>query len=268
MIYRIQKAKIHGASGKFRFQALQQRFNSHKSYWARTMREIEEGRYHRQTFRAEQRRRAESHEKDVLTTEDYLAINTIRDAQGEEAAAEAEAERRRRRVAELAAENDEAEAFLRSMGDSGATRPAAAPPSEEPIAMPPPAEGSGAQAKTRRVPPDIRGMSADEVAEKAERLREMRDKIRHSSAAIRARERAAARVEEHKDVDFDVFERFVAAKQRLQQSTDKLTFDAVKSSLEKQRAKVRQKHDCARVDFDVVIKDGNAYLKPIPVKDA
>ena len=40
------------------------------------------------------------------------------------------------------------------------------------------------------------------------------------------------------------------------------TFEAVKQSMEQQRDRLRQSHGARDVDFQVVIKDGKAYLKP------
>lgn len=270
IIYRLQAAKLRGAQAKFRFQSLVQRFNSHKAYWNRTVREIEAGTYKRQTFRAKQRERiTEFQSGEHLTAEDYLAIRMIKEAQGDEAAAAAEEARRAKRQAEAEAAED----FMRQM--AGGSASGATPSTGEADQHAGAADHAGAPSgeSPKRDPSEIRGMSADEVAAKADKMRALRDRMRAGAAELEAR-RAAQRPGDAprqaappRDVDRDIFERFVAAKRQLNQTTDSLSFDAVKASLDKQRAKVRQKHDCARVDFDIVVKDGNAFLKPIPVKD-
>lgn len=269
LVYRLQRAKLKGAAQKFRFQSLMQRYSAHKAYWSRTMREIEEGRYKRQTFRAQERTTRGSDGGDEktgeLTVADHLAIRMVRDTQGEEAAKRAEAERRAARRAEV---DDAANDFLNKLGvevpDSlPPTRGEAARAAKEPTR---PSEGGV------RDPNTIRGMSAEDIAARADQLKEMRQRMKSGEEAI-ARRRAAAEARAAaanapRDVDRAIFDRLVAAKRQLNQDTSALTYDAVRNSLQKQRDKVRQKHDCARVDFDVVVKDGKAFLKPIPVKDA
>jgi hypothetical protein len=61
-----------------------------------------------------------------------------------------------------------------------------------------------------------------------------------------------------------VFDQLVATKRQLQEPVDKLSFDAVRQSMAKQAAALREKHQCRDVDFDVVVKEGKAYLKPVP----
>jgi hypothetical protein len=99
-------------------------------------------------------------------------------------------------------------------------------------------------------------------------LREMRRRVKAGVATgtvpgIAARREEAAT---SRDVDREIYDRFVSEKKKLNHNVDKLSYEAVKRSLEKQRAKTRAKHDCARVDFDIVVKDGNAFLKAVPVE--
>lgn len=271
LVYRLQRAKLKGAAQKFRFQSLMQRYSAHKAYWSRTMREIEEGRYKRQTFRAQERTSRASDDGDEktgeLTVADHLAIRMVRDTQGEDAAKRAEAERRAARRAEV---DDAASDFLAKMG---VQVPDSLPPRRGDATLAAEKETQRAPDSGGRAPTTIRGMSADDIAARADQLKEMRQRMKSGEEAIARRRRAAAEARTAaanapKDVDRAIYDRFVAAKRQLNQDTSALSYDAVRSSLQKQRDKVRQKHDCARVDFDVVVKDGKAYLKPIPVKDA
>ncbi len=60
----------------------------------------------------------------------------------------------------------------------------------------------------------------------------------------------------------DVYNKLVEAKQRCNEPTANLTFESVQRSMEQQRDRLRQSHGARDVDFQVVIKDGKAYLKP------
>ena len=248
ILYRLQGAKLKGTTQKFRFQALIQLFNAHKAYWARTTREIEEGTYKRQMLRADSRRKRAAPTEAPGQNTDAEAVAMANEP--EENGASAEAKRQAAHARELAAEAD---AFMAQLG--GGPAPAQAPQREAGVA-PKPA-------------PDIRGMSADEVARKRAMLEELRNRVKSGSAGSppdgAARRAAAAAAP--RDPDREVFERFVAARQRNNEAVDALSCDARKRNLEAQRAKVREKHGVARVDFDVVEKDGRAFLKPVPVRE-
>ncbi len=64
------------------------------------------------------------------------------------------------------------------------------------------------------------------------------------------------------DTARDVYNKLVEAKRRCNEPTANLTFEAVQRSMEQQRDRLRQSHGARDVDFQVVIKDGKAYLKP------
>ncbi len=254
MVHRLQRAKIKRAQGKFRANSLIQRYNTQKAYWLRSMREMEEGKHRTQVGRAE-RRKAKIDEHG-LTPADHMAIKMVRNAKGDEAADAAQEARKAKRKADVA---NAAMDFMSALG--GGTKPGAVaeiekPPEPEPVPAP-----------DAKPAPEIRGMSVDDVQKKADMLREMRRRVKAGVATgvapgLARREEAAA----SRDVDREIYERFVSEKKKLNHDVDKLSYDAVKRSLEKQRAKTRAKHDCARVDFDVVVKDGNAFLKAVPVK--
>lgn len=238
-MHRLTQVRIKRAALKFRFSSLQQRFNAHKAYWARSEREIEMGTYKRQTFRARQRQR-DPERADVLESTDWLAINAVRDAQGAEAAAEAKRERiaarereqREQRAARARQQREEdaaAAEFLRELGGDAASAPA-------------PAGASG-----KRSAAEIRGAAADDVKAKAARLRALKQRMKGGSGAS-----APA------DPDRALYDRLVAAKKKLNQSTDSMSYERVRQGLEAQRKKYGERS----VDFDVVVKDGKAFLKP------
>ncbi len=66
------------------------------------------------------------------------------------------------------------------------------------------------------------------------------------------------------DPNREVYEKFVEAKRKCNEPTDNLSYDAVKKSMDRQRDNLKKKRGAKKVDFDVVIKDGQAFLKPDP----
>ena len=60
----------------------------------------------------------------------------------------------------------------------------------------------------------------------------------------------------------ELFTKYVDAKKQCNESTATITNDSLARSLRESAAKLRQKHG-KQVDFDVVIKDGKAVLKPV-----
>ncbi|MFH2005347.1 MAG: MXAN_5187 C-terminal domain-containing protein [bacterium] len=65
----------------------------------------------------------------------------------------------------------------------------------------------------------------------------------------------------------EVFEQFVATKKQCGEPVDKLTFDAFRTKLDKNRQAVIDQTGCRDVNFRVYIKDGKAALKATPVKE-
>ncbi|MBA2663904.1 MAG: hypothetical protein H0U74_16565 [Bradymonadaceae bacterium] len=61
-----------------------------------------------------------------------------------------------------------------------------------------------------------------------------------------------------------VYNKLVEAKQRCNEPTANLSYEGVKKSMEQQREHLRNTRGSNNVDFQVVIKDGKAYLKPDP----
>jgi len=258
ILNRLSNANLKKTTHKFRLRSLTQKFSAQKSYWMRTMRQIESGTYRRQVQRARQRDKVRAEQTDVLTTEDYQAINAVRDKMGEDAAREAEAKRRAARTDEGAL----AEAFMRQLTGGGGSPSPAASPAPAAAAAASPSAGSG-----KRSADEIRGgMGEEELRKKAAAMRAARERMARGEAPSPNRAPGRPR---RTDMPDDaktraIYERLVETKRRLNQSTDKLNYDTVRKSLEKQVSKTRAKHNCKSVDFDVVVKNGKAYLKPIP----
>ena len=214
IIHRLSQVRMRATTHKLRFQSLIQRFNAHKSYWARTTRDIEEGRLQRGMVRGERRQPRRP------------------DAVVDDAASDAES----RAAAD----------FLAQMG-------IVAPPAET--------ESASSAADS------VRGISADELARRAEKLRLLRAKIGGTESAPAPQPAPAPSrpvVDPEEARTRAVFDRLVETKRRLNESTDSLSYDSLRQSLQRQTEKMREKHGCRDVDFDVVVKDGKAFLKPIP----
>ena len=63
-----------------------------------------------------------------------------------------------------------------------------------------------------------------------------------------------------------VYEEYLIVRRRCGEPTDTLTFDKFKSTLERNKAALVERHNCTRVKFTVYEKDGKAALKASPMK--
>lgn len=61
----------------------------------------------------------------------------------------------------------------------------------------------------------------------------------------------------------NIYENLVDAKRRCNESTAGLSYDSVVRSIAKQAPALQQKSSDGKVDFQVVVKEGKAYLKPV-----
>jgi hypothetical protein len=61
----------------------------------------------------------------------------------------------------------------------------------------------------------------------------------------------------------DIYNRYVEARRRCNESTASITYDGLARSLRDSVPKLQQKHGGRVVDFEVVIKDGRTVLKPV-----
>lgn len=63
-----------------------------------------------------------------------------------------------------------------------------------------------------------------------------------------------------------LFDTYLLARQRTNESTAGITFEGLSATLRKQVPTLMQKHNAQGIDFKVVIKDGKALLKAVPRK--
>ena len=60
-----------------------------------------------------------------------------------------------------------------------------------------------------------------------------------------------------------IYAKYVEAKRSANESTAGVTYEKLAASLRAQTSKLRATHPAKSVDYDVVVKDGKAHLKPI-----
>ncbi|TXD35803.1 hypothetical protein FRC98_14090 [Lujinxingia vulgaris] len=340
--FELEHTFINNTAQKFRLRALVQRFQTFKTYWDRTLRQIEEGTYKRDRNKAErrqERRQAREARDDdgaynIDLDNDFIegldevdldailgdAISAVEASEPTPAAPAAAAS------ASSSAERDEAERerirreklaeIQRQLGLVG-DEPAAAAPAPTPSAPSAPATPAAAPSPAAERPPSdprsqklaamrrklaqrggddeasstaaassdaesgVRGASYDKLA----KMKAMREKlasrsiqrassgpIRRQSSSTPATPGGTRTTGSHRVVrrpassDDDnarqVYERLIEAKRRCNEPTDKLSYDAVKRSMDRQREELQRSRGARNVDFQVVIKGGKAYLKP------
>ncbi len=67
--------------------------------------------------------------------------------------------------------------------------------------------------------------------------------------------------------EFDsVYRSLVAAKKRLGEPTDNISYNALEWSLKKESEAIKKKFKASRVDFTVEVKDGKPVIKAVPIK--
>ncbi len=261
LIHNLENAYIRNTATKFKVRSLVQRFNSYKAYWNRVERQIEEGTYKRDINRAQRNtkrreRRDDRSERndDGIVDIDMDDIEALGDLQAEmenmlssgefdrrtseppAPGSELSAEERERRKAQKLAE---IRAQLAGGGDVKTSNPQPTPPAASTPATRGAPVSTGARAQRASLS-DIKAKMAQRGAAPA------------SSSAGSGNNDEARRV----------YNQLIEAKQRCNESTKGLTYEAVSKSMSKQREQLRNKRGASDVEFKVVIKDGRAFLKP------
>jgi hypothetical protein len=147
------------------------------------------------------------------------------------------------------AEENAAAEFMAMLGESVRPKPSTSESSDAPV---------------KRSADEIRGVAADDLTERANRLKALRDRLARQGAVPAPPLASAPPEKPPVDTARQVYERLVETKKRLGERVDHLTYENVREGMEKQAARTREKLGCREVEFDVVIKDGKTLLKPIP----
>ena len=274
-IRELTQLQIRNTAMRFKFTTLSQKFGSYNSYWRRTMRAIEQGKYVRDIQRAT--RRASRHGANI--PEELLAAmpkrmreKILRDRKklaqraGAEQGREKEKASRRpggSNVHQLDADGpllgdldfdnlfetltaQEERKTEQKVAHAGGGKPVRVAGKFEPR--------SGVQAK--RPPPPPKPLpapgsrSAKPVAAKPQRPRPSKNAPPGMTAA---QTRA-------------LFQRYIAARKKTGERTDNITYDKLVSTLSRQAPKIMKKHGVAAVDFSVSIKGDQVVLKAKPKK--
>jgi hypothetical protein len=253
-IHAIRKEQIRNTALRFRFQVVLQRYNTYQTHWQRICREIENGTYKRHLVRAQRRfgssRPAPRRSVPPPALDPGKEANLPRD------------------LAVQAAGIDED--FAQAMGIDIEIE-------QEPLVArppPPPAKGGPppvladrtAPAVPRPAPPvwkKVAPAPAPAVERPAAQVPRPLVPPRPGPPAPPA---AASTPTGGGDLPDErlraLYAEYVGAKRRQNESTAAITYQAVAKSLRESGDKLRKKHG-KPVDFEVVVKDGKAVLRPV-----
>ena len=234
IVRKLQTANTRNTALKFRLNSLNQRFLTFQNYWNRTLRQIENGTYKRDIARIQRGLKARGVDIDLSKARSKGELEA---AFQQQMAALKEAESRPAEPVPAAAEPGAADApgavaaFFQGNGVRGAPppTPGAAPP-PVPGAGPPPPPGAARPATTAAPPPPPAAAGGNSADERLRRL--------HRA--------------------------YVAAKRKVGEPTDGITYDRLVRTLQKQIPVIQKKTGCKHVDFKIEIKGGKAVLKAVP----
>jgi hypothetical protein len=267
-IYTLRREKIRNTARRYKLQTIIQRFNTFQQYWQRICREIENGTYKRHLLKAER-----------IAPEKLLTI-AARRRLGRRGRAEFEAQE-----------------------EGGTEQPSSAPPSGAPAATPPPSpaptprptafealsldmeflgDWDPAQAlrkpgpkpkqtvpepvpiaPRRPPPPAVRGTTAPpssrSVAARAP-AKPKRAPTPSPPAAPAGPAAGSGGLSEERVRELHA--RLVEMKRETKDS-GKVSVEGLAKSLKATEAKLREQHKNRNIDFDIVIRNGKAVVKPI-----
>jgi hypothetical protein len=292
-IYVLRKEHIRNTALRFRFQMLIQRYNTYQTHWQRICRDIENGTYKRHVIRAQRRfgiRRqstrppsgAPKGPERSLAAElaeldrDFAPAEMLADGDvelDEEPAAPRRSPMRPPPASPRAPPPPRSRPPPR--GSQPPSRTPRPPPFRTPrppplgaLRPPPPAPPPGAQAPRsdsrsalppRSPPPSPGTPAAAPAAPRAPAPAPIR-RMEGTSAALPQPGQKATDLPD--DRVRQLYAQYVETKRRQNESTAAITYDAVARSLRESSAKLRQKLG-RPVDFEVIVKDGRAILRPV-----
>ena len=240
-LHELRKVKPRNTALRFRFQTLIQRYTTLQTYWRRIGRQIEEGTYRRDLLRARRRReasRAERQQERAGRSSSPVELDPNADVNMDELIADASD-----RMDELLkAPEPSSKVATLDLEAPEATRPVAAPQSEQPAAR-------FGKPQSRR------------PALKREKSSPAITPSRRAPPAITTRSKGPGEARMRQ-----IYDSYVEAKRSNNERTDKIDYETVAKSLKKMVPKLDRKHKGKRVDFKVVVKDGKVGIKPVVKK--
>jgi len=240
-LHELRKVKPRNTALRFRFQTLIQRYTTLQTYWRRIGRQIEEGTYRRDLLRARRRReasRAERQQERAGRSSSPVELDPNADVNMDELIADASD-----RMDELLkAPEPSSKVATLDLEAPEATRPVAAPQSEQPAAR-------FGKPQSRR--PALRREKSSSAITPS----------RRAPPAITTRSKGPGEARMRQ-----IYDSYVEAKRSNNERTDKIDYETVAKSLKKMVPKLDRKHKGKRVDFKVVVKDGKVGIKPVVKK--
>ena len=263
-IRELTQINIRNTGLRYRFATMTQKFGSYNTYWKRTMREIESGRYVRDIYRAGKRaaKKGEQIPEEMLAKLPKRMQDKIRKDRAKMAERMARQAERDGRPAPKGStpgnvhqiDPDEADSLfggdlkdldLDAMFESitGVDEQAEAKAEVPPAKPAPPARKKAAPPPTPKPPPP---------------------RQRARPAAKPAANPPPPGLDQNQSRQ--LFDKYVKARQLVGERTDNVSYDKLMRSLNKQAPTIMKKHGAKGVDWKVVIKGDKVVLKAKPIK--
>lgn len=260
-VRRIQTVPTANTALKYRLNSLHQRFLSYQNYWNRILREIEAGTYKRDLARVERDLKRKGIDAKLVGARSKGELEAVLMEQLQKLDQK---------------ERAEASAPAGPPLLSGLAGSAAGPPLPPGMAVPPPVPGqAGPPPVPGRTPPPLPGQVSPPPLPGQAGPPPVPGQAGRSGPAApppvpgRTPPPPAPPPQASAQDDPDarmkrLYRAYIAAKRKVGESTDDITYDRLVSTLQKQVPKIQEKTGCRHVDFKIEIRDGKAILKAVP----
>jgi hypothetical protein len=235
---------VRQTAAKFRVQQMAQKVATYERYWARTLKEMEEGTYKRDIFKARlhkgELKAAKKPDAKATESEDVSLDDFDVD---EDAPPSTPPDAEAARGVQPGVKPLPPQAGAKP--GTGPSVPAPGKPGARPSGVGPavPAPGGGVSGPGVRVP--VTGPMAAK-----------------QTGPVRAPVAAQGDLSDQKVKA--IYDAYVTAKKRCNEDVSKLSLDSLASTLRKQVPDLMKQHKAKSVEFKVVIKDGKAILRALP----
>lgn len=224
IMYELEKRKPSKTSEKYRLRQLVQKFNSYRTYWSRTCRQIEEGTYIK-------------HKNKVKKKEsEYERMKRLRKETQEQEEGE-----QRPQVYDLSMESEEA-GSLADLYNNMSLSPESAPKANK--------------AKLEELKAKLGLAAGSNTTTQARPAATARPSSPQAPTGSGGGAQGGINVNR-------LYKDLVEAKRRCNEETNKISPASLQRSIEKQLPALRKKYGSENIGFKVVIKDGKTYLKPV-----
>ena len=262
-LLQVRNVVVRQVAAKFRVQNLAQKLATYERLWARTLKEMEEGTYRRDVFKArlhaekrkgkkkDEKKAAEAESEDVdmddfgdegevpSTPPDAEAARGVQ-PHGAKPAPPQVASGSKPGVAAKAGGPAVPAPGARSTDANAPGGPAVPAPGGKPSGPAVPAPGGRPSGPGFRVP------------------------VSGPQPAVAAKAPVAAQGDLSDQKIKAIYDAYVTAKKRCNEDVSKLSIDSLASTLRKQVPDLMKQHGAKSVEFKVVIKDGKAILRALP----